>query len=125
MENLITKIHFLSECNEGWDPPEDTSISRLFYGNDEINIIEKSVSSHKKDEYENLVEAIEYRKKFYTDPTSTVEERKRLITQIHNLYLENENLFNHIGYQVFIDDEFDDDSSSHIINATSMMIKED
>ena len=81
INNLVTKLETISFINnDGMNSPGDSDILRLFYGTEDIMVLQ--TNTYNRTEYENIVEILDYWRKFYKDPELGIDERNRLLDQI-------------------------------------------
>ena len=111
INNLVTKLETISFINnDGMNSPGDSDIPRLFYGTEDIMVLQ--TNTYNKAEYENIVEILDYWRKLYKDPNLGIDERNRLLDQIRETYLENETLLQHFNYDINMSTNEDDSQSS-------------
>ena len=81
INNLVTKLETISFINnDGMNSPGDSDIPKLFYGTEDIMVLQ--TNTYNRTEYENIVEILDYWKKLYKDPDLGIDERNRLLDQI-------------------------------------------
>ena len=92
----MTKLETISFINyNGMNSPGDNFIPRLFYGTEDIMVLQ--TNSYNRTEYENIVEILDYWRKLYKDPDVDIDERNRLLNQIREPYLEHEARLQHFN----------------------------
>jgi hypothetical protein len=126
LNELANKIGTISF--EGMNSPGDHIIPRLFYGTEDIMVLQQEVD-YNYTEYENVKEILDYWRQLYKDPQFSVQERNEIIEKIRTTYLEYENLLTHFNYETTLfvfDDEEDNQSSNstHTANIVSESEKE-
>jgi hypothetical protein len=124
LNELANKIGTISF--EGMNSLGDHKLLRLFYGTEEIMVLQQEVD-YNYTEYENIKEILDYWRQLYKDPQFSVQERNEIIEKIRTTYLEYENLLTYFNYETTLfvsDDDEDNQSSTHTANIVSESKKE-
>lgn len=81
--------------------PGDNKIPRLFYGTEDIEeIMVLQNKERNEEEYNNIVEILDYWKTIYKDPEATMDERNHILHQIRLTCLEYEDLLSYFNYDI-------------------------
>ena len=76
INNLVAKLEIISFINnDGMNSPGDNYIPSLFYGIEDIIVLQ--TNTYNRTEYEIIVEILDYWRKLYKDPDISIDERNR------------------------------------------------